>query len=168
MSVLQQEFKWEQATAQRRESPQGRRVGVYHVELVRDRSIEVERGTVIDTSGALVKIVARELAGADREKLLCLWLNARHRVVGVEVVSVGTLTASLAHAREVFKGAILRNAASIVIAHNHPSGDPRPSTEDMRLTKRLAEAGRLLGIELLEHLIWAEEGVYSFRSEGAL
>jgi DNA repair protein RadC len=78
------------------------------------------------------------------------------------------LTASLASCREIFKGAILANAAEILIAHNHPSGNPSPSNEDIRLTKRLVEAGRIIGIEVVDHLIVAANGHYSFKTEAAL
>jgi DNA repair protein RadC len=145
-----------------------KRIPVYHLELVRDRTIKAEVEENVNGTAAAARILAREMAGADRERLLCLWLNCRNDLIGLEVVSVGTLTASLAHSREIFKGAILANAANIVLAHNHPSGNPSPSAEDIQLTRRLAEAGRLLGIQLLDHLIVTEKETYSFKAAGTL
>jgi DNA repair protein RadC len=86
----------------------------------------------------------------------------------MDIVSIGTLTASIAHPREIFKSAILKNAASIILSHNHPSGDPAPSREDTQLTERVAKAGEILGIKLLDHIIIAEHGNYSFSNSGCL
>ena len=103
-----------------------------------------------------------------REHFLVLLLNARHEVMAKETVSVGSLNASIVHPREVFKPALLASAASIVLCHNHPSGDPEPSEEDLTITKRLVEAGELLGIGVLDHVIIAERGVVSLRSRQLL
>ena len=87
----------------------------------------------------------------------------------MNVVAIGSLTAALVHPREVFKPAILSNAAAVVLAHCHPSGDPTPSAEDLALTKRLCEAGDLLGIRVLDHLVLGHEGAYrSLADEGQL
>ncbi len=102
----------------------------------------------------------------DREYFVVCGLDAKHRVIGINVVSVGTLTLSIVHPREVFKPLIVMNAAAWLCAHNHPSGDPMPSQEDRVLTKRLRDAGDLLGITLLDHLILGEERHYSFADEG--
>jgi DNA repair protein RadC len=104
----------------------------------------------------------------DREHFLTLVLDGKNRVLGFEIVSVGTLTASLVHPREVFKAAILANAAAIIVAHNHPSGDPTPSAEDRAITQRLKDAGELLGIRLLDHVILGDPGYYSFADSGEL
>ncbi|MEO1234926.1 MAG: JAB domain-containing protein [Myxococcota bacterium] len=88
-------------------------------------------------------------------------LDARGRVAGWERVSMGTLTACLVHPREVFAPALRRRAASVVVLHNHPSGDPRPSPEDVALTERLIDAGRLLGIPLVDHVVVARGGTHS-------
>jgi len=145
-----------------------RYIPVYHIELVRDRQITVEPPATINNPDDVVAILKDELLRADREKLVCLTLNAKHVVIGIEIVSVGTLTASVAHPREIFKGAILKNAAAIILAHNHPSGDPSPSSEDIQLTKRIKEAGELLGIELLDHVILGHLGSHSFRTAGRI
>jgi DNA repair protein RadC len=145
-----------------------RYIPVYHVELVRDRSIKVEPRPSIHNPDDVVAILRDELLRADREKLVCLMLNTKNAVIGMDIVSVGTLTASLASGREIFKSAILANAASIILSHNHPSGDPTPSREDMQLTERISKAGEILGIKLLDHIIIGDQGTYSFSNSGRL
>ena len=102
----------------------------------------------------------------DREHFVVCGLDAKHRVIGINLVSVGTLTLSIVHPREVFKPLIVMNAAAWLCAHNHPSGDTAPSQEDRLLTKRLREAGELLGITLLDHLILGEARHFSFADDG--
>ncbi len=92
---------------------------------------------------------------ADREMFVVLHLDVRNRVVAHEITSIGSQTASLVHPREVFKSAILKGACSLILSHNHPSGDPSPSKDDIDLTNRLVEAGRLMGIDVLDHIIVA-------------
>jgi DNA repair protein RadC len=113
-------------------------------------------------------LVGRKLRKEQREHFLVLPLNARHEVIGQETISIGSLNASIVHPREVFKPAMLASAATIVIVHNHPSGDPEPSEEDLTITKRLVQAGELLGIGVLDHVIIASRGVVSLRSKHLL
>jgi DNA repair protein RadC len=103
-----------------------------------------------------------------REHFVGFYLNARHRLLARLVISVGSLSASIVHPREVFAPAVERGAAGLVVAHNHPSGDPEPSPEDLSVTRRLADAGELLGIELLDHIVVAERGFVSLKSRGHL
>lgn len=105
------------------------------------------------TAAAAARVI---LGDRDRETFLAIHLDARLCPLSAEVVAVGTLTATLVHPREVFKGALLSNAASILLAHSHPSGDPTPSAEDLRLTETLLAAGALLGVEVQDHLIVGE------------
>jgi DNA repair protein RadC len=116
----------------------------------------------------VVALVGRKLKRDSREHFLVFLLNARHEVLGKEVVSIGSLNASIVHPREVFRPALLAAAASIVLVHNHPSGDPEPSEEDVGITKRLVDAGELLGIAVLDHVIVASRGIVSFRSRQLL
>lgn len=95
----------------------------------------------------------KELEDYDKEQFVAVYVDTRNRVLGTHIVSIGTVNASLVHPREVFKPAFFLNAASVLIAHNHPSGDPEPSDADIEMTEQLAEAGRTIGIELLDHLI---------------
>ncbi len=116
----------------------------------------------------VVALIGKKLRGETREHFLALLLNARHECVAVETVSIGSLNASIVHPREVFRPAVLAAAASIIVAHNHPSGDPQPSEEDIAITRRLVQVGELLGIGVLDHIIIATRGVVSLRERGLL
>ena len=108
-----------------------------------------------------------EIASSDREVFVVLHLDTRNRVVAHETTSIGSQNASLVHPREVFKAAILKGATSIILAHNHPSGDPAPSKDDIDLTHRLVEAGGLMGIDVLDHVIVAPpDGSVSMKELG--
>ncbi|MCJ7765514.1 MAG: JAB domain-containing protein [Thiovulaceae bacterium] len=106
-----------------------------------------------------------EYHNMEREHFIVITLDGASRVISTRVVSIGTLNQSLVHPREVFRDAIYDNAAGIIIAHNHPSGQLEPSIEDKRVTKRLKEVSTIIGIELLDHLILTVNGYYSFREE---
>jgi DNA repair protein RadC len=105
---------------------------------------------------------------APQEKFIALLLDGRHRVLREEVISQGTLTASLVHPREVFRPALRESAAALILVHNHPSGDPTPSAEDREITGRLVRAGELLGVRVIDHVVVAERGYCSLKEEGAL
>jgi DNA repair protein RadC len=126
------------------------------------------RGEVLRSPGDVHRHFASRLRDEACERFLVLLLDGRHRVLGEVTVSQGTLTASLVHPREVFGPAIRRSAAAIVLVHNHPSGDPTPSAEDRSVTLRLRQAGELLGIRVVDHVIIAERGYYSFDEAGDL
>lgn len=97
-----------------------------------------------------------------------LILNIKNKIVAVHEVSRGALNSSLVHPREVFKPAVLHNAASIICFHNHPSGDPEPSKEDIEITNRLVEAGKIMGIEILDHIIVGDDGYVSLKERGVM
>ena len=97
-----------------------------------------------------------------------LILNTKNKIVAAHEVSRGELNSSLVHPREVFKPAVLHNAASIICFHNHPSGDPEPSRDDIEITKRLVEAGKIIGIGILDHIIVGDEGYVSLKEIGAM
>lgn len=103
-----------------------------------------------------------------KEHFRALYLDARRRLLQSETVSIGTLTSSLVHPREVFQPAITHSAAAVVVAHNHPSGDPEPSPEDLALTRRLRQAGEILGIEVLDHLVIGNRRFVSLKERGVL
>ncbi|MGE5676083.1 MAG: RadC family protein [Mycobacterium leprae] len=115
---------------------------------------------------AVYDYLAPQLTHASQEQFMVILLNAKNRVIDVEKISVGTLTASLVHPREVFRPAIRRSAHAVVLAHNHPSGDPTPSREDRALTQRLIRAGKELGIEVLDHVVVGDGKYISFRERG--
>jgi len=136
---------------------------VYVCELTK-RRYRGKKAKEIRGPDDVVAVVGPKLRKETREHFLVLLLNARHEVIGRETVSIGSLNASIVHPREVFKPAVLASAASVILVHNHPSGDPEPSEEDLTITKRLVEAGELLGIQVLDHVIVASRGVVSLRS----
>lgn len=127
---------------------------------------EVQRRLRVRGPDDLQPLLRRELGGLDREHVLGLYLDARHVVQAVKTVSVGTLDASLVHPREVYRPAVAMQAAAVIVAHNHPSGCAQPSGDDLELTRRLARCGRLLGIELLDHLIVGDGELVSIREFG--
>lgn len=96
---------------------------------------------------------AREMADSDTECFVALYLNAKNGLIAAEIVGAGILDAALIHPREVFAPAVLRRAAAVMLLHNHPSGDPTPSAEDIRITRQLVDAGRILDIRVLDHVV---------------
>ncbi|MBU4579942.1 DNA repair protein RadC [Patescibacteria group bacterium] len=110
----------------------------------------------------------QELRTAKKEHFAVLYLNARNQLVCKETISIGTLNASLVHPREVFKPAIDCLASSVILAHNHPSGDSEPSEDDLDLTKRMVEAGKILGIEVTDHVIISNLNSFSFKDKNLI
>lgn len=109
-----------------------------------------------------------DIRRSNREHFVGFYLNSRNQVLRREIISIGSLNASIVHPREVFIPALAVSAASLILAHNHPSGDPSPSEEDLAITRRIAESGRLLGIELLDHVVVAREAYTSFKERRLL
>jgi DNA repair protein RadC len=103
-----------------------------------------------------------------RERFVVFWLSTANKVTGFDVISEGNLNASIVHPREVFRGAIVATAASIILAHNHPSDNPNPSNEDKHITRQLVESGKIIGIPVHDHLIFTNTGYYSFAEGGLL
>lgn len=123
-------------------------------------------GLTVRSPADVHPVLREEFRGLDRERFLALYLDTRHRLMAAETVSVGSLNASLVHPREVFKPAVAMSAAAVIVAHNHPSGDPSPSGDDLDLTARLDRCGDLLGIALLDHLVAGDEEIISIREYG--
>lgn len=122
-----------------------------------------------DVRNLAVRLCGGYFSGHDREEFVIIGLDGKNKMTFLNSVSVGSLTASIVHPREVFKMAILGNAVSLVLVHNHPSGDPTPSPEDVDITKRLVAAGELLGIKVLDHVIIGDNDCYtSFADKGLL
>ncbi|MBU0951207.1 MAG: DNA repair protein RadC [Elusimicrobia bacterium] len=111
-----------------------------------------------------VLVLLHGIRAKQKEHFVVLYLNARNELIHKEYISIGILNASIVHPREVFAPAIEHLASSIIVAHNHPSGDTTPSEDDNKLTKRLIESGKLLGIEVLDHIIVSEKEHFSFTS----
>jgi DNA repair protein RadC len=124
---------------------------------------------VLRGSNEVAAALRPRIGGLDQEVFITLLLNAKHRVKpgGYRAISVGSLTASIVHPREVFRPAVHAAAAAVILAHNHPSSDPTPSMEDIELTRRLRDAGELIRICVLDHVIIGDPGYYSFVDTGA-
>ena len=131
----------------------------------RAQTTKVRPGVQILSSQDVARFMA-EMVDFDREHFRILLLNTKNRVMSIQTVSIGSLASAIVHPRELFKEAIRRSAAALILVHNHPSGDPAPSREDIRLTGRLVEAGKLLGIEILDHVIVGRNRYCSMREEG--
>lgn len=114
------------------------------------------------------QLMMNELRHLPKEHFVCLFLNTKNYVIAKETMSIGTLNATLVHPRDVFRSAIKHNSASFICLHNHPSGDPAPSQEDISLTARLVETGKLVGIELLDHIIIGDGHYVSLKEQGHL
>ena len=141
---------------------------MYELKVVRERRPGYGPASAVRTSAEVYAAFRARFEAADREEFLALFLDGKNRVQGFHVVSVGSLTAALVHPREVFKPAILGNAAAVVLVHNHPSGDLRPSDEDVAVTRRLVHAAELLGIRVLDHVIVGDGAYASFKEAGLM
>ena len=128
----------------------------------------------VETPEDIARLLGEEMRLLDYESLRVICVNTKHMVLGVEEVTRGTLNESLFHPREAFRAAISRQAHAVILVHNHPSGNPSPSDADLHVTRRMKEAGALLQIELLDHVILGapragnEKGFFSFKNEGLL
>lgn len=122
----------------------------------------------ISSPESVLKLVKNRLKGKKKEHFLIVLLDIRNHPIDVRTVSIGSLDSSIVHPREVFKEAISYSAASVIFVHNHPSGDPEPSGDDIQLTRQLAEAGKLLGIEVLDHLIICDNTYLSMKAKNII
>ncbi len=116
----------------------------------------------------VVNVVKSQLKGKKKEHFLVLCLDTRNRVINCRPVSIGSLDTSIVHPREVFKEAVSSSAASVIFVHNHPSGDPEPSKEDIELTKRLVRAGEIIGIDVLDHIVVCDRSYLSMKAKNLL
>ena len=143
----------------------------YRVSLVRDRRVKFSSKPV-STPGVGAEVIRNTIRNAgqsDRENLVVIMLSSKNEITGTNIVSQGSLTGSIVSMREIFKPAIIANAAAIVMGHNHPSGNCDPSNDDRVITKKTREAGELLGIRLLDHIIVGQnEQYYSFCDNGLI
>ena len=127
---------------------------------------ETGKKAVVKSPDEVVSLVRGKLKGKKKEHFLAILLDTRGQLIKTSEISVGSLDASIVHPREVFKEAISASAASVIFVHNHPSGDPTASEDDIGLTKRLAEAGDVVGIDVLDHVIMGDKGYLSLKREG--
>lgn len=142
------------------------RINFYTLKMVKEYS-ELYEVSVIKSPTEVYQAAKQLLAlHEEPEEHFCiLCLNAKNKIVGVHTISIGSLNASIVHPREVFKAAMLNNASKIICLHNHPSGDPEPSQEDIETTRRLVEAGEIIGIKVLDHVIIGEQSYLSMREK---
>lgn len=131
-------------------------------------ALPAEERPIIRCPEDVCSLLMEDLRNLDREYFLALLLNTKNQVLAKETISIGTLNASMVHPRELFKVAIRRSAAAVILVHNHPSGDPTPSREDIALTKRLQEAGEIIGIDVLDHIVIGDNRFTSLKSQGLI
>ena len=144
-----------------------KRINIVSIKMVKESSFQYLARKILSPSDAY-EMIKEQLEGLDREQFIIAFLNTKNEPTNITVVSVGSLNKVIVHPREVFKTAILSNAASVMAFHNHPSGDTTPSGKDIQLTHRLVEAGELLGIKLLDHLIIGDGSFMSLKEKGYL
>lgn len=142
-------------------------IPVVSVQLIRERTQSTTIRTVTSPQHAY-EVFHDWLEPRDRECFAIALMDTRNKVLALHIVSIGSLNASLVHPREVMKPAILGNAAAVILVHNHPSGDPEPSREDLAITARLKQVGELLGIPVLDHVILGEQSFVSLKERGLL
>ncbi len=138
------------------------------IEMGRRLALCQENKAVITSPEDVKTLVMEDMRYLDREHFKVIYLDRKGGIIVAEDISVGGLHSSIAHPREVFKNAIKRSAAAIILVHNHPSGDPSPSNEDMETTRRLVEAGQIVGIEVLDHVIIGDNNYCSMKSRGLI
>ena len=148
-------------------SNMAKRINIVSIKMVKESSFLYQTRTVSSPNDAY-EMIREQLKDLDREQFIIACLNTKNEPTNISVVAVGTLNKAIVHPREVFKTAILSNAASIIAFHNHPSGETTPSDQDIQLTHRLVEAGELLGIKLLDHLIIGDGSFTSLKEKGYL
>ena len=138
----------------------------YKIMLVRDSNITADKKR-ISCSTDVANLFQSYLEGLDREHFCIAMLDRKNNILGINTVSIGTVSASIVHPREVFKPAIIIGASGIILCHNHPSGITNPSNEDIEITNKLKEAGKILGIEIIDHIIIGDD-YFSFMGNGLI
>lgn len=144
-----------------------KRVDIISLQVVKEKSVLYKQRKV-SSPGDAYELVREFLENLDREHFVVAYLDVKNQPTAIHTISVGTLSASLVHPREVFKTAIACNAASIILSHNHPSGEIQPSLEDIGITKRLVEVGDILGIKVMDHIVVGDDCYYSFKEENKI
>lgn len=144
-----------------------KRVNIVSLKMVRDSTIHYQNRHIRSPEDSY-NIIRTFLEDSDREMFVMMALDVKNQPTNIQIAHIGSLNASIVHPREIMKIAILSNSASIIVFHNHPSGITKPSPEDLEVTQRLKEAGQILGIELLDHLIIGDNTFLSFKEKGYL
>ena len=143
-------------------------ISFLNLKVIKENSGRYDVSKIIQSPEDVFEIVQKVIKASEyaEENLWLITLNTKNNITGIFTVSTGSLNDSIVHPREVFKRAMLQNAASIIICHNHPSGDATPSAEDINITKRLHEAGEILGIKLLDHIVAGDNSYTSLKEKG--
>lgn len=142
-----------------------KRVNIVSLRMVKESSLLYKDRCVRSPEDGY-KLLKEFLGDVDREYFIVVCLDTKNQPTAINICHIGSLNASLVHPREVMKPAILSNAASILVGHNHPSGLPDPSQEDIQVTRRLKEAGNMIGIELLDHIVMGDDSFVSLKDKG--
>jgi DNA repair protein RadC len=142
-----------------------KRVNIVSLKLVRESSLLYQNRAVRSPKDGY-ELIKQYLGDVDREHFVVVCLDTKNQPTSIQTCHIGSLNSSIVHPREVFKSAILSNSASILVGHNHPSGNSTPSREDIEVTKRLVEVGQLLGIELLDHIVLGDTEFISLKEKG--
>jgi DNA repair protein RadC len=142
-----------------------KRINIVSIKLVRESSMLYKNRKISSPEDAWV-LFKQYLDGVDREHFVVMALDTKNQPTAIQTCHIGSLNSSMAHPREIMKVAILSNAASLILGHNHPSNDPSPSQEDVQVTKRIVEAGQLLGIDVLDHIIVCDDSFVSLKEKG--
>ena len=141
---------------------------LFTTRLVREHTFHFQTRDQLRSPADAAAVLGEYFRDRDREELVVAFLDTANTITGLHVASVGGLAAAIVEPRQVFKAAVLANAAAIILSHNHPSGNPEPSREDVAVTKQLVEAGRVLGIPVHDHLILAGDGYTSLAERGLM
>lgn len=144
-----------------------KRINIVSIKIVKEGSVLYSNRSISSPKDA-DELLRPFLEDSDREMLIVVSLDVKNQPTSINVASIGSLNSSIVHPREIFKSAILSNSASIIVAHNHPSGIPEPSSEDINITKRLNEAGKILGINLIDHIIIGYKSYVSLKEKGMI
>ncbi len=142
-----------------------KKIEIVTIQMVKEKNFYYENNIIRSPKDAS-DIFMKYLENVDREHFVVCGLNTKNKVMHLYTSHIGSLNASIVHPREVYKSAILSNCASIITGHNHPSGNPDPSSQDIEVTKRLKEAGKILGIDLLDHIIIGDHKFISLKEKG--
>lgn len=130
------------------------------------QNFSIEEKRKISSPEDIYRYLYPSMQGTKKEQFIALYLDTKNQILKSEVISVGSLNANVVHPREVFKSALINSAAHIIVSHNHPSGDPTPSREDIEITKTLVETGKIIGIQLLDHVIIGDNRHFSMKEAG--
>lgn len=168
MKTYQEQFKqmsFNHVKEQGAKHVPAKRVDIVSVRMVKECSL-MYKDRVVGSPRDGFNLIKQFLGDVDREHFIIVCLDTKNQPTTINTCHVGSLNASIVHPREVMKPAILSNAASILVGHNHPSGNPEPSQEDIQVTRKLVEAGKIMGIDVLDHIVLGDEKFVSLKEKG--